>query len=66
VGELVVRRTLVDDTEAHPEAVQDRGTAGADFQCDRCGFPMIERGCKLICPNCGNRFDCSDLSVYMD
>ncbi len=34
--------------------------------CDRCGFEMIGRNCKIICPNCGNRFDCSDLSIYLD
>jgi rubrerythrin len=36
------------------------------YFCDRCGFKMIERNCKVICPNCGNRFDCSDLSIYFD
>lgn len=34
--------------------------------CDRCGFEMRERNCKIICPNCGSRFDCSDLSIYFD
>ncbi len=36
------------------------------FICDRCGFEMIERNCKVICPNCGGRWDCSDLSIYVD
>ncbi len=36
------------------------------FICDRCGFEMIERNCKVICPNCGSRWDCSDLSIYVD
>jgi hypothetical protein len=30
------------------------------------GATMIERGCKITCPNCGNRFDCSDLNLYFD
>jgi hypothetical protein len=34
--------------------------------CDRCGFEMFESNCKIICPNCGNRFDCSDLNIYFD
>jgi uncharacterized protein len=34
--------------------------------CDRCGHEMYEKNCKLICPNCGNRFDCSDLNLYFD
>ncbi|MGA7192728.1 MAG: hypothetical protein WBW94_03790 [Anaerolineales bacterium] len=36
------------------------------FICDRCGFEMYESNCKIICPNCGNRFDCSDLNIYFD
>ncbi len=36
------------------------------FICDRCGTEMIERNCKVVCPNCGNRFDCSDLTLYFD
>ncbi len=34
--------------------------------CDRCGNEMIESNCKVTCPNCGNRFDCSDLNLYFD
>ncbi len=37
-----------------------------EFICDRCGAEMINRNCKVICPNCGNRFDCSDLNLYFD
>jgi len=36
------------------------------FRCDRCGVEMYEKNCKVICPNCGNRFDCSDLNIYFD
>jgi len=36
------------------------------YVCDRCGFEMYESNCKIICPNCGNRFDCSDLNLYFD
>jgi len=34
--------------------------------CDRCGSVMHEKNCKVSCPNCGNRFDCSDLNIYFD
>jgi hypothetical protein len=40
--------------------------AGKTFICDRCGSEMFEKNCKVICPNCGNRFDCSDLNIYFD
>jgi len=36
------------------------------YICDRCGSEMREKNCKVTCPNCGNRFDCSDLNVYFD
>ena len=36
------------------------------FLCDRCGFQMVEKNCKVVCKNCGNRFDCSDLNIYFD
>ena len=36
------------------------------YICDRCGHEMHEKNCKITCPNCGNRFDCSDLNIYFD
>ena len=36
------------------------------YTCDRCGSEMREKNCKVTCPNCGNRFDCSDLNIYFD
>ena len=36
------------------------------YICDRCGHQMVEKNCKVTCPNCGNRFDCSDLNIYFD
>jgi hypothetical protein len=36
------------------------------YLCDRCGREMHEEHCKITCPNCGNRFDCSDLTLNMD
>jgi rubrerythrin len=40
--------------------------AKAVYLCDRCGVQMVEKNCKVVCPNCGNRFDCSDLNIYFD
>lgn len=39
---------------------------GKKYLCDRCGCEMIDKNCKITCPNCGNRFDCSDLNIYFD
>ena len=36
------------------------------YLCDRCGSAMIEKNCKVICPNCGGQYDCSDLNIYFD
>ncbi|GAB4422326.1 MAG: hypothetical protein Kow002_11620 [Anaerolineales bacterium] len=38
----------------------------SEYFCDRCGHEMFEHNCKITCPNCGNRFDCSDLNIYFD
>ena len=49
--------------------VQWREGSGKQKQvyiCDRCGTEMHEHNCKVTCPNCGNRFDCSDLNIYFD
>ncbi|HUG34175.1 MAG TPA: DUF309 domain-containing protein [Anaerolineales bacterium] len=42
------------------------GKEGKTYICDRCGSEMFEKNCKVTCPNCGNRFDCSDLNIYFD
>lgn len=52
------------DTQVEPEPAL--AVESPEFVCDRCGTEMIQRNCKVICPNCGNRFDCSDLSLYFD
>ena len=36
------------------------------YMCDRCGHSMYEKNCKVICPNCGHRMDCSDLNLYFE
>ncbi len=36
------------------------------YQCDRCGFEMFQINCKVVCPNCGSRYDCSDLNLNFE
>ena len=45
---------------------EEGSTGKKTFICDRCGSEMHEKNCKVTCPNCGNRFDCSDLNIYFD
>lgn len=49
-------------TETKDEEVSQKHV----YLCDRCGSEMFEKNCKITCPNCGNRFDCSDLNIYFD
>jgi len=49
--------------ETKPE---EAGPKKRIYLCDRCGCEMVEKTCKISCPNCGNRFDCSDLNIYFD
>ena len=42
------------------------GVDSKQYICDRCGHEMNERNCKIICPNCGNQFDCSDLTLHFE
>ena len=34
--------------------------SGATSICEQCGESILERHCKLVCPNCGFQRDCSD------
>ena len=36
------------------------GTTAEDLTCEICGAQMIQRQCKISCPNCGFTRDCSD------
>jgi hypothetical protein len=61
---------IVDESPAEeeaplqPEASQPVGQH--IYICDRCGFEMVEKNCKVLCLNCGSQYDCSDLSIYFD
>lgn len=41
--------------ETEPTALEPSGE-----ECEFCGTEMYGLHCKLICPNCGYRRDCSD------
>jgi rubrerythrin len=56
----------VEDETVNPEEDNPQARSKVVHQCDRCGFDMIEMNCKVVCPNCGNRFDCSDLNIYFE
>jgi hypothetical protein len=51
---------------ATPHPAQRPGSSKRIYLCDRCGCEMVEKSCKVTCPNCGSRFDCSDLNIYFD
>jgi len=42
------------------ESMEQQAPAPVVYLCDRCGAPMEERKCKIICGNCGAYRDCSD------
>lgn len=55
-----------DNTLLKPVHWKQNQVAKKVYVCDRCGHEMYEKNCKVTCPNCGNRFDCSDLNIYFD
>ncbi len=70
MGDEVKRKELKQKTQS-ATSDQQNGKRNSPsekqkFVCDRCGFEMVESNCKIICPNCGSRFDCSDLNIYFD
>jgi hypothetical protein len=40
--------------------VPPAGEAGSAEECEVCGARMFGLHCKLVCPRCGFRRDCSD------
>lgn len=39
---------------------EPRDPGGYEAECEVCGYRMYGLHCKIICPNCGYRRDCSD------
>lgn len=47
--------------ELDGEEARDHGSGRGDVHvCEICGAEMFESHCKIICPRCGFRRDCSD------
>jgi rubrerythrin len=46
------------DERVRQEATEALEPSGED--CEICGSEMYGLHCKLVCPNCGYRRDCSD------
>jgi len=60
-----VRTDGVETGEARGDHSRERTTGAApepSRTCPNCGAPLLERKCKLICPNaqCGYYMSCSD------
>lgn len=55
-----------DNSLLKPVVWDEKQVEKKKYICDRCGHEMYEKNCKVTCPNCGNRFDCSDLNIYFD
>lgn len=55
----------IEDNQEVEQAGQLKAN-GRVYLCDQCGFEMVETNCKVMCRNCGARWDCSDLTIYMD
>jgi exosome complex RNA-binding protein Csl4 len=51
-GASILRGMSQERTTEEREVVAER--------CDACGTGMYGLHCKLVCPNCGNKRDCSD------
>ena len=62
----IERMAEFDNSLLKPAIWDERPPEKNRYVCDRCGHKMYERNCKVTCPNCGNRFDCSDLNIYFD
>lgn len=61
----VRRRQLPYTREVEESRDQEPGQAGeapepAVYECEVCGTQMYGLHCKIICPTCGYRRDCSD------
>src|SRR5687767_9154559 len=60
------RMAEFNNTLLKPVVWDEKQVGKKKYLCDRCGHEMYEKNCKVTCPNCGNRFDCSDLNIYFD
>jgi hypothetical protein len=45
------------DAPAHPFVKREIPSV---HECELCGTVMYDHNCKIVCPNCGYKRDCSD------
>jgi rubrerythrin len=43
-----------------PPAPLERREIPSMHECELCGTTMYDHNCKIVCPNCGYKRDCSD------
>jgi len=43
-----------------PPAPPRKEEVPTHHSCDVCGVVMYDHNCKVVCPNCGYKRDCSD------
>ena len=49
-----------DSEEKAPPGARPEALAPVSEECELCGSEMFGLHCKLVCPNCGYKRDCSD------
>ena len=50
----------MDETRDKVEIPISEALQSSNEECELCGTEMFGLHCKLVCPNCGYRRDCSD------
>ena len=50
----------MEEREENRETLSSEALELTEEECELCGAKMFGLHCKLICPNCGYRRDCSD------
>ena len=55
---LRILREMGEEQTQQAQTTEAQLPAGED--CEVCGTEMFGLNCKLVCPNCGYRRDCSD------
>ncbi len=49
-----------DSPPSRPVPAPSPGDPPKVHVCDLCGAAMYEHNCKIVCPNCGYKRDCTD------
>jgi uncharacterized Zn finger protein (UPF0148 family) len=50
----------MEEREENRETLISEALEITEEECELCGAKMFGLHCKLVCPNCGYRRDCSD------